>query len=195
MPDQVPEGEPAYAEDVELLRRARQGDAASRQMLGERLGCVGRFLGALHKRYGQRLSAEELQDLSQDVQVVLLERLSTYAGRAKLETWVWHVCRGKLLNYMRDLERRRSAMDLEGVEAFQAESLDAGLQAEEVHAALSRVGPPEEDVVRLRFFDNLRFSEIAARTGLRLGTVKTYFYRGLARFESNHDRNNREDIA
>lgn len=50
-----------------------------------------------------------------------------------------------------------------------------------VRAALKKLPPEQSDVVRMRIFDGLKFAQIAARTGVPLGTVLTRMRLGLGR--------------
>ena len=49
-----------------------------------------------------------------------------------------------------------------------------------VRQALDRLGPPQDEVLRLAFLENLPYPHIAERLSLPLGTVKSHVHRGLA---------------
>jgi len=53
------------------------------------------------------------------------------------------------------------------------DSLDVSQREKLVRTALKLLPPEQLDLVRLAFFDGLSHSEIAAQTGLPLGTVKS----------------------
>jgi RNA polymerase sigma-70 factor (ECF subfamily) len=53
------------------------------------------------------------------------------------------------------------------------------VEAERAAQAVSRLRPDQQQVLNLGILHGLTHSEIAARTGLPLGTVKTYMRRGL----------------
>lgn len=169
-------------DDRDLVRCAEAGDSEARECLGRRLGCIRRFLVTMDRRRGSSLTAEQLDDLTQDVTVEVLRVLSRFQGRARLETWIWQICRSRHLNRLRDLGRRpASATLVEDPESGPSDRAEA--EAEEVHGALVRLGPPEEDVLRLKAWEGLCFPEIAERLGMPLGTVKTAYYRGLKRLQ------------
>ena len=46
---------------------------------------------------------------------------------------------------------------------------------------LGDLGPPAEEVIRLRHFSDLTFAAIARRLGLSPNTAKSHYYRGLVR--------------
>ena len=53
------------------------------------------------------------------------------------------------------------------------EAVERNLEAERVHRALERLPVAQQEVVTLAYFSGLSQSEIAARLGQPLGTVKT----------------------
>jgi RNA polymerase sigma-70 factor, ECF subfamily len=53
------------------------------------------------------------------------------------------------------------------------------VEAERAARAVARLRPDQQQVLKLGILDGLSHSEIAVRTGLPLGTVKTYMRRGL----------------
>jgi len=57
-----------------------------------------------------------------------------------------------------------------------------------VAAVLAELPPDQQAVVQLSFVEGLSHSEIAARVGVPLGTVKSWIRRGLERLKLCLDR-------
>jgi RNA polymerase sigma-70 factor, ECF subfamily len=132
---------------------------------------------------GDRGQAEELV---QEVFTRVWRKADTYdASRASFRTWLYGIARNAII----DLKRRAavrpalSAYDPEQDEQGSPDhSLETALLRWQVSAALERLTPEHRQVIRLAHFQGLTLREIAERTGLPLGTVKSrtsYALRGL----------------
>jgi RNA polymerase sigma-70 factor (ECF subfamily) len=113
-------------------------------------------------------------------------------ARGCAEAWVLTLARSRALDAWRARERQK-AVSLDALaEAGQAlaEPEDARLDAEQLldasrhqqrlHLALQTLRPEARQLLALAFFRGLTHEEIAAQTGLALGTVKSQIRRALA---------------
>lgn len=113
-------------------------------------------------------------------------------ARGCAEAWVLTLARSRALDAWRARERQQ-ALSLDAfAEAGQplAEPADARLDAEQLldasrhqqrlHQALQALRPEARQLLALAFFRGLTHEEIAAQTGLALGTVKSQIRRALA---------------
>jgi RNA polymerase sigma-70 factor (ECF subfamily) len=66
--------------------------------------------------------------------------------------------------------------------------LDRVVDAVVVADELDKLAPQVRTVVRLAFFDDLTHQQIAAVTGLPLGTVKSHLRRGMDRLRRGWER-------
>jgi RNA polymerase sigma-70 factor (ECF subfamily) len=102
--------------------------------------------------------------------------------------WIMVIARTRALDTWRNRRWQRAQVHLdEAVDAYQDQaepSVEALLEAFEsgsaVHAALSKLSAVQARLVGLAFFEGLTHPEIAERTGMPLGTVKSHIQRGLA---------------
>ena len=91
--------------------------------------------------------------------------------------WLFTIARRVAIDMWR--ARRRTvvrAIPDEAVTELPPE-LDTVWEAFQVRAAVDRLAPEERDVIRLIHFEQLSHSEIAARLGIALGTVKSRSHR------------------
>jgi RNA polymerase sigma-70 factor (ECF subfamily) len=165
------------AADGELTRRALAGDREARHELAERMRFVPRLLAVLNRRRGSRLDRHELEDLSQDTVALVWSRLDTFTGGSMLETWLYSYCVNMLANALRKRMSRSQFVP----EPIGEDSPPPPPLHDDVHAAMERLTPHAAQVIRLRFFEEFSFPEIATRVRHPLPTVKAWFYRGMKR--------------
>lgn len=122
------------------------------------------------------------EDVHQQVYAELWRRADQFdASRGTLLTWVLTIARSRALDHLRRRTDQPTDADVlvaigGGAEdrAFQ-DIIDRALVGE----ALARISDNERELLRLRFWEGLSQTEIAERTGLPLGTVKSRMLAGL----------------
>jgi RNA polymerase sigma-70 factor (ECF subfamily) len=185
----------AHAADRELVRDVLAGDEAALESLRQRLARVPAMVRYQDARMGRLLNETELEDVVRETVAALWSKLSTFEGRASLETWMYRFAALELLKGVQrkcrspqPLEDPWSAPDprLAGNEGdgpeFDRAQLEEGLAALTEQAAA---------VIRQRHFEELDFEQIAERARLPLNTVKARYYRGLARLKEILERRRR----
>lgn len=176
-----------YAADFALVRAVCARERSAMDALFRRLECVPRIVAALNRGLGSPLDTDERNDLVQDILIVLWRKLDSYCGEARIETWVFRVCRFELMNAVRKKRRRRSIdAEISNETGEQLGKHDASrLQvAESLARGLSRLDAEEAEVVRLKHYESLKFEEIAHNLKISQGTVKTRYYRALSRLKT-----------
>ena len=174
-----------FRADMELVETSRQTSQmeawrAQKELLA-RLRCVPRMLAAKNARLGRVLDDVELEDLAQETLVTVWGKREQYEGRSSIETWVHTFCYHKLMNRVRRVARQPRTVELEQAREVAAEeSRDYGF----VYQALHVLGPPEEEIVRMKHFDQLTFAQIGAVLEISPNTAKSRYYQGLEKLRS-----------
>ena len=173
----------SHEDDWIIARGAAAGDPEMLERFVRRLSCVPAIVSAINSRMGTPLQTEDVNDVAQVALIRLWRKSAAYAGLASLETWAYHFCCLELMNALR---RRRSADRLrESLEPpeYAAESPrgPAFFEYEHLHRGLEELDQSQAAVIRLKFFDELTFDEIAKKLVLPANTAKTHLYRGLKR--------------
>ncbi|MEM7014696.1 MAG: RNA polymerase sigma factor [Verrucomicrobiota bacterium] len=119
---------------------------------------------------GRRAIAEEL------VQEVFLQLHRHWANVEKPRAWLYRSVRNRAYNHIRDNKREILTDDTgENVSKDSVEAPDEVLRRMEAagHVRLIMEELKEEDreLVRLKYFEDLKYKEIAERTGLSVGNV------------------------
>lgn len=117
----------------------------------------------------------QAEDVMQDIFFQVWENPARFvSGRGSLGAWLAVVARNRAIDILR---RRRPSDSVEEVVLPSKTNLGAEVERnvimEKVRTALSGLPSEQQHSVELAFFEGLSHSEIAAKTGDPLGTVKT----------------------
>jgi RNA polymerase sigma-70 factor (ECF subfamily) len=164
-----------------LAARLARGDESALREIERRDGPLLR--GYLAQTLKDPGAAEEVQ------QQVLLElwqrRLQYDPARSSIASWAMMICRSRAIDYLRRNvpEPRDPQDDAIWRETVLAQESVADELAEQWRVAqlVSRLPHEEAELLRLRFQSELSQREIAARTGIPLGTVKMRMVSALGR--------------
>lgn len=172
-----------WSRDVDLARRAREGNPEAIDELLGRMGCVRRFHLLKNGQFGRPLGKHELEDLLQETLFALWRKLELYNGSGPLEAWAYRFAYLRFLARVRKLDRSpRLLADVREV-VLEPEAPVRGdpFRFERLYRMLERVGTRDERLIRLKVFEQRTFEEVAEELDLPTNTVKTRFYRALAR--------------
>ncbi|WP_231839521.1 RNA polymerase sigma factor [Blastococcus saxobsidens] len=177
-------GEP---DDAEVGRRFAAGDEQALALAYERW--AGQLHGMAVRAFGPGPDAE---DVTQQTFI------SAWTGRARfrpdqgpLPAWLTGVCRHKIADTWarRDRQRREAEAAVSQVQAAPAGGTTPAVDTAVadrmlVLEELDRLGQPQRGIIELAFFADLTHAQIAERTGIPLGTVKSHIRRTLERLRN-----------
>jgi len=154
-------------------------ESALRAAYDQYSGLVFRI--ALHS-LGNRGDAE---DVTQATFVSAWRGRDTYDPiRGSLAGWLVGIARRRTVDLLRAQARTQRELDAAGLEAGSVELADPAEHAVDavvVADGLAELPPVQRRVLELAFFDDLSHPQIAAATGMPLGTVKSHVRRGMIR--------------
>ena len=75
--------------DLELVLATRKGEPRAVEGFVRRMRCVPLSLAAQNARLGRPLNEHDIEDVSQEVLVLIWNKLGSFAGLSTLETWVY----------------------------------------------------------------------------------------------------------
>jgi len=182
MPDPAPRTIPpriAGRAERRLVAALRRGDDAALRDVHHQYGATifGYLVGVLR----DRATAE---DVYQQVLMQVWRRGSSYdPARASLATWMLTIARSRAIDALRD--RRPGPVDPDVLPEDPAEPFEeAALERWRMAHLLGQLPADERQLLHLRFYEGLSQTEIEARTGIALGTIKTRMVRGLERLRA-----------
>jgi RNA polymerase sigma-70 factor, ECF subfamily len=153
-------------------------------------------LAELHRDYGRavmnfirRATKDPVgaEDLHQEIFLEVWRRGPSYRPeRSALGTWIMLIARSRTIDHMRKrIPEPRDPTDPATLAMIDREDVgsspDAFVERWRMATLLGRLPDDEAHLLRLRFHEELSQNEIAERTGIPLGTVKTRMVRALRR--------------
>jgi RNA polymerase sigma factor (sigma-70 family) len=134
----------------------------------------------------------DAEDVTQQVFVRAWRGRDTFdTGRGTLGGWLVGITRRQISDRLSNRVRELRAADRAGRAAPPAAPMpepDRVVDAVVVADELDKLAPQVRAVLRLAFFDDLTHQQIAAVTGLPLGTVKSHLRRGMDRLRRGWER-------
>src|SRR5262245_2365879 len=106
----------------------------------------------------------------------------TFAHTSRVSTWIFGIARHKALDAMRRTGRQQREAPLDEVAdlAHPQESPLEGVHRQQVatltQQALAKLSPEHQEVLRLVFYEDLPYDEIAVLLAIPVNTVKTRVY-------------------
>lgn len=137
--------------------------------------------------------AERARDLAQETFLKVFRYAAGYRTHSRFTTWLYHIARNVARDELRARRRRphhyaASDAGLEQAPARAPAIEEAVARREAVMAALEELPARDRQLIVLRDLEGLSYEEIADRTGIRLGTVKSGLSRARTRFAREYAR-------
>lgn len=163
-----------------MQRVARRRDGVAFEALYDTYNCL--VYGVALRMLGNTAAAE---DVVQGVFLKIWTAPQLFVG-GNFEAWIVRVTRNRALDVLRS---RASRVETELPEGLpEHESIEdvafAHLDASRVRSALQLLPPEQREPIELGFFGGITHEEIAKRTGIPLGTIKTRIRTGLRRLRT-----------
>ena len=171
----------------ELIARAADGDEVALAELYD--GTSSLVHGLVLRILGEPEAAEEV---TADVYLQVWRQAERYdPARGEALGWLLTIARSRAIDRLRNQTIRRERHEPEGTTRLRgpspavASGLEEAVRATErrhaVQRALMHLSPDERGTIELAYYQGLSHSEIAAKLGAPLGTVKTRIRLGMTR--------------
>lgn len=170
--------------DQQLAQQMAEGDQGAFELL------VTRYHGPLLSYVTQQLKDRaKAEDIVQETFIRLIRHLQRYGELEQLRPWLYKVALNLCRDYWRTASYRSeqtAALEMPE-EADPAPSADELLEKQEqaqlVAESLERLPEIQQEVVRMRFFHDLKLQEIAELMDIPLSIVKSHLYGALRKLK------------
>ena len=140
----------------------------------------GKLFGICKHMLAERSDAE---DMLQEVFLTVWRKAGLFdAQRGNPITWLAMIAHNKCIDRLRvgGIERNTDALDLELLpEPEKADGIGFASEQRRLDSCLSSLELKQRTVIRTAFFEGCTYHDLADRTGVPLGTMKSWIRRGL----------------
>jgi RNA polymerase sigma-70 factor (ECF subfamily) len=128
------------------------------------------------RRYLSRLvGSDAVEDVTQEVWVTVYRGIAGLTNPAAFRQWVFRIARSKAFDALRREKRRdalRFAVSRETA-TEEAELVMTEMSDQQVEEAMRHLSHEHQEVLQLRYFEDLPYAEIASIVGCSIGTIRS----------------------
>jgi len=164
-------------EDDDLVLRARtQADALGRlyELYYERI-----FRFCVHRLFNKEIA----EDVTSTVFLEVARTIRSFKGRteADFQNWLYAIAANQANAYIRKTSRRKKLLETAvGLTTVSAtESTDNSPDWPMLYTAILKLKPQHQTIVTLRFFENLKYEQLAKILNVKEATVRVTLHRIL----------------
>ena len=153
----------------------------------------------LVRKYSERLywhvrrflcSHDDTNDLTQDIFIKVWKGLPSFRGESNMFTWIYRIATNEVLNHLRkqkflglvelDSSSERLIKKIDDDPYFNGDALQR-----ELHKAVQRLPEKQRLVFNMRYFDELKYEEIAEITGTSVGALKASYHHAYNKIKAD----------
>lgn len=131
---------------------------------------------------------DDADDLTQEVFIKIWNNIEHFRKEAQLYTWIYRIAANESLNFLRK-KRRRFFLPIGDVEGELSAKLEhtpyiSGDELQvKLQKALLKLPDKQRMVFNMKYFDDLKYEEIAEITGTSVGTLKSNYHHAVKKIE------------
>jgi RNA polymerase sigma-70 factor (ECF subfamily) len=131
---------------------------------------------------------DDTDDALQNTFIKAWRFFDNFRAESSLKTWLWRIATNESLTVLAK-RKRRSQSDLKVVENSMSHSeqasspLDSAAMQERLEAAIATLPDKQKQVFLMKYYDEMKYSEIAAVLGGTEGSLKASFHHAVKKIE------------
>lgn len=131
---------------------------------------------------------DDTDDLLQNVFMKAWQSLDMFRGEAKLTTWLHKIAINEALTHLQNRQKRQTeSLDDEESAAARAIEADEWIDGDEaalkLRKAVASLPSKQQLVFNMKYFDEMKYEEIAEITGTSVGALKTSYHLAVKKIE------------
>lgn len=136
---------------------------------------------------------KDAEDISQEVFLQLYRSLENFNGESSLATWIYRITMNKAIDFKRKQVKQQENETSELLSTLPEENLLSPEEAliktidkELIHSYLIELPQAYSDVLKLYYFEELTYGEIALKLNVAVKTVESRLYRAKRLIKDKH---------
>ncbi len=133
---------------------------------------------------------DDADDLVQEIFIKVWKNLDKFREDARLYTWIYRIATNECLNFL-NKKKKRFFLPIHDVSAELSNKLDSSshISGDEIQLklqkALLKLPDKQRLVFNMKYFDEMKFSEIAEITETSVGALKASYHLAVKKIEEN----------
>lgn len=171
--------------DEEIIRLYRNGE--KERAFSEIVNAYSERLYWYVRRFA--CSHEDTDDLIQEIFIKVWAALPSFREEARLFTWIYRIATNEALNFLRR-QKVRAALTFRSIDSEMERRIDDdpyfdgdGAQRE-LMKAMQRLPQKQRIVFSLRYFEEMKYEDIASLTGTSPGALKASYHIAYEKIKS-----------
>jgi RNA polymerase sigma-70 factor (family 1) len=175
-------------EDAQLLAQFRQGEQREQAF------------NQLLRKYQQRtyflvrkmvIDHDDADDVVQEVFIKVWKNLDSFEGNSQLFTWIYRIATNECLRFLERKKKKRFWISMSDASVELASKLDTSphISGDEVQKklqkALLKLPDKQRLVFNLKYFEDLKYEEMAEITGTSVGSLKASYHHAVKKIEDD----------
>lgn len=127
------------------------------------------------------MNHDDADDLTQDVFIKIWNSLANFRGESGLYTWIYRIATNEVLAFI-EKNKQRGGVPLQDVENSLSNSLRSDIYFDgddaqlKLQQALETLPPKQRLVFNMKYFDEMKYEEIAEILSTSVGALKTSYH-------------------
>lgn len=129
---------------------------------------------------------EDTDDILQNTLIKIWKGLPNFKGNSKLYTWIFRIAANEIFSFLEKNKKRLDSVDLEQCYNFAGSSvdhIDGDFIQKKLESALLEVPEKQRMVFHLKYFEDLKYSEISEIVGTSVGALKANYHLAVKKIE------------
>ncbi len=122
---------------------------------------------------------DDAQDVLQNTWIKIHKVLYGFNGASKIETWMFRIAYNECMRFLKQKQHYSlDEVDNSYLTSLKADSyFDGDQSSKALHSALAQLTERERHIFGLKYFDALKFIQIADLVNTNVNSVKTLYYK------------------